>query len=108
MTIRRITQPTSVAKELVKTAQGFNVSVLQLAPLLSNAEAAKALGFSPQTLRKHRSSGAPSPPYLRLGDGPKARVGYRPEDIKKWLDDRCFRHTSEEMASKAGPSGRQS
>ncbi len=66
----------------------------------TNAETAAFLGLKGQTLRQKRHRGD-SPPYYRLGDGPRARVLYDPEQVAEWLAARRFRSTSDESARMA-------
>lgn len=53
-----------------------------MSDLLSTAEAAKRLGIAEQTLRKWRSKGSPSIPYVKLG----SLVKYRREDIDEFIE----------------------
>ena len=75
-------------------------------PLLTSRQAAAYLGIRPQTLRKWRVTGQ-GPRYIRLGDGPRARVAYRADDVREWLDARTFSHTSEETAKPDRVRGKQ-
>jgi predicted DNA-binding transcriptional regulator AlpA len=68
--------------------------------LLTTAQAAAYLGLQPQTLRKWRFTGE-GPPYIRLGDSPRARVAYRVEDINSWLAARAWRSTSAETVARS-------
>jgi predicted DNA-binding transcriptional regulator AlpA len=68
--------------------------------LLSTATAAAYLGFQPQTLRKWRVSGE-GPPYIRLGDSPRARVAYRLADLDAWLEARTWRSTAAETVARS-------
>ena len=63
--------------------------------LLSSAQTAQLIGVKAQTLRLWRLQGK-GPRYIRLGDSPKARVGYSDSDILDWLNARRFSSTSEE------------
>ena len=63
--------------------------------LLSSVQTAQLLGVKPQTLRLWRLQGK-GPRYIRLGDSPKAKVGYSESDILDWLNARRFSSTSEE------------
>lgn len=50
-------------------------------------EAAKYLGISPNSLRKHKAQGT-GPSYLALGpEGGKIR--FRAKDLDTWLESRC-------------------
>ena len=70
-----------------------------LESLFTTRQLAKYLGLKEQTLRKWRLSGD-GPQYVRLGDGPRARVVYRMADIQKWLDARSYQSTSEESVAR--------
>jgi len=66
--------------------------------LLTSIQTAELIGIKPQTLRSWRLYGK-GPTYVRLGDSPKARVGYFESDIFEWLSKRRFSSTSEETES---------
>ena len=66
----------------------------------TNAETATFLGWKPQTLRQKRHRGD-GPPYHRMGDGPRARTAYDPEEVHAWLEARRFKSTSEESVRAA-------
>jgi hypothetical protein len=70
--------------------------------LLTTGEAAAFLGRKPQTLRLWRVRGV-GPAYVRMGDTPTSRAGYRPQALEDWLTSRTFRSTAEETVD--GPSG---
>jgi predicted DNA-binding transcriptional regulator AlpA len=59
--------------------------------ILRTPAAARAIGLGVPTLEKMRLRGD-GPPFVRLG--PKA-VGYRVEDLQRWLADRVVGSTSE-------------
>jgi len=63
--------------------------------LLTSVQTAQLIGVKPQTIRLWRLQGK-GPTYVRLGDSPKARVGYFESDILDWLNNRRFSSTSEE------------
>lgn len=63
--------------------------------LLDDREAAEFLGIQPQTLRKLRSKGE-SPPYLRLGRGPRSHVKYLVSSLLEWIHARTVISTSAE------------
>jgi hypothetical protein len=67
----------------------------------TNAETASFLGLKPQSLRQKRHRGD-GPPFCRLGDGPRARTAYDPDEVAAWLAARQFRSTSEESVRMAG------
>jgi hypothetical protein len=54
------------------------------------------LGRRPQTLRRWRLEGR-GPRYIRIGNGPAARVLYRWADVETWMAARTFTTTSEEV-----------
>jgi predicted DNA-binding transcriptional regulator AlpA len=58
--------------------------------ILRTPAAARALGLGVPTLEKMRLRGD-GPPFIRLG--PKC-VGYRPEDLRAWLETRRVTSTS--------------
>jgi len=66
--------------------------------LFTSAQTAQLIGVKPQTIRLWRLHGK-GPTYVRLGDSPKARVGYFESDILEWLTNRRFSSTSEETES---------
>jgi len=68
--------------------------------LLTTAEAAQLLKCREQTLRKQRMQGR-GPRFIRMGDGPNARVCYRMSDIRTWIDKRVRRSTAEDRAAAA-------
>ena len=66
--------------------------------LLTTAEAAQLLKCREQTLRKQRVQGR-GPRFVRMGDGPNARVCYRLSDIHTWIEGRVRRSTAEDRAA---------
>jgi len=70
-------------------------SCTEPAQLLTSVQTAQLIGVKPQTIRLWRLQGK-GPTYVRLGDSPKARVGYFESDILDWLNNRRFSSTSEE------------
>jgi hypothetical protein len=66
----------------------------------TNAETAAFLAWQPQTLRQKRHRGD-GPPYHRMGDSPKARTAYDPDEVAAWLAARKFTSTSEETVRMA-------
>jgi hypothetical protein len=66
----------------------------------TNAETAAFLGWRPQTLR-HRRHRGDGPPYHRMGQGPRARTAYDPDEVEDWLNARRFTSTSEETVKAA-------
>jgi len=71
-----------------------------LPSLLSTAKAAEYLGLRPQTLRKWRVTGD-GPPYVRLGDSPRARVAYKLAELEAWIAARTWRSTAAETVARA-------
>lgn len=49
-------------------------------------ELADLLGMRPQSLINRRYRGVP-PKFVRLGDGPKAAIRYRVEDVQDFLKE---------------------
>ena len=68
----------------------------QMERLLTTAQAAKALGLRPQTLRKWRHLGR-GPRYVRLG-GRTGRAMYAPEALEEWVSSNTYTGTMEESA----------
>lgn len=62
--------------------------------VLDTPQAATFLTFSKSWLDKARLRGD-GPPFVRLGEGPSARVGYRLCDLQAWLETRVRRSTSD-------------
>ncbi len=59
--------------------------------ILRTPEAARKLGVSQSLLEKLRVYGG-GPRFVKLGT---RAVGYRPEDLEQWLEQRVRRSTSE-------------
>jgi predicted DNA-binding transcriptional regulator AlpA len=64
---------------------------------LSNKEAARLLGFNPNTLVKWRMNGF-GPRFLKLG----RHVRYRERELELWLNDRTFSSTTQYQTQSAG------
>jgi hypothetical protein len=62
--------------------------------VVSRKEAAALLGVSGRTLEAWASAGG-GPPYVRMGQGPAARVRYRVGALSQWLTDRERQSTTE-------------
>lgn len=62
--------------------------------MLSTKQAAALLGIGESTLEKFRVFGG-GPKYAKLGTSRRARVIYDPEDLRRWLDDRKRKNTSQ-------------
>lgn len=58
----------------------------KLEKLLTESEAAELVGTTPGTLRYDRAKGR-GLPYVKIG----ARVRYRPEEIRTYLEERTIR-----------------
>ena len=56
--------------------------------------AAEFIGSTKSWLDKKRSTGG-GPPFVRIGEGAGARIGYRVIDLQNWLETRVRRSTSE-------------
>lgn len=67
-------------------------------PLLTNAEAATAIGITPETLRFWRHKGK-GPRYYKFGPSRSAGVAYDPADIEAWNEARKVGSTSEVSAA---------
>ena len=65
--------------------------------LLSEAEAAELLGFTPRFLsnRRHRGDG---PRYVRIS---ARAIRYRPEDLREFAEERLRTSTSDRGATEA-------
>ena len=59
--------------------------------LLTERELAELLSLSPDTLRRMRRAG--EIPYVAIS---RRRIGYRPEEIERWLQERSVREVSRE------------
>lgn len=62
--------------------------------VLSVVQAAEFLSSTKSWLDKARIVGG-GPPFVRLGEGVGARVGYRLGDLQSWLSSRVHRSTSD-------------
>ena len=68
---------------------------------LSTRAAAKVIGLAEQTLRHRRITGD-TPPYIKLGDSPGARVVYALSSLKKWIADHTVTSTAAATVAQAG------
>lgn len=59
--------------------------------MLSTHDLARRYGVTPYTVRRWRADNE-GPPYVKLGDGPRAHVVYRLDDILEW--ERAHRRRS--------------
>lgn len=74
-----------------------DLTALPATALLSTAEAAAALGLSPETLANWRVTGRYALPYVRCGRLPRYRVG----DLLTWQRARSQTHTGQTPAAGA-------
>jgi len=51
--------------------------------MLSTADLARRYGVAPYTIRRWRADNE-GPPYVKIGDGSRARVVYDLDDIVEW------------------------
>ena len=70
--------------------------------LLKSDKVADMIGISHQTLRAWRCSGK-GPRFIKLGPTKQDGVGYDPNDIQTWLEDRKVASTSEATVKHAVP-----
>ena len=63
-------------------------------PYIDTTEAADMLRLSPRTLERMRIEGC-GPRFLKAGPGIRAKVLYRPEDVRQWLEAITYGSTSE-------------
>lgn len=61
---------------------------------LTTVEAADFVRLSPRTLERLRVQGT-GPRFIKAGQGKRAKVLYRLEDLKEWLDATVYRSTAE-------------
>lgn len=59
--------------------------------LLTEAEAARLIGFTPRFLQERRYKGG-GPRYVAVGS---RAVRYRPEDLREWAEERLRTSTSD-------------
>jgi hypothetical protein len=59
--------------------------------LLTEAEAAELIGFTPRFLQERRLRGG-SPPYIKIS---ARAIRYRPEDLRAWAAERIRTSTSD-------------
>lgn len=69
-----------------------DVAAPHLRILLTEAEAAEALGFSPRFLQARRHRGD-SPPYVKVSS---RAIRYRPSDLEEWSRQRLRTSTSDD------------
>lgn len=67
---------------------------------LDTIEAAQFLRLSKKTLEKMRVEGC-GPRFLKAGKGIRAKVLYRPADLRAWVEEVSYASTSEYAKSKA-------
>lgn len=51
-------------------------------------------GTPKRSAQRWRTTGE-GPAYVRIGP---RRIGYRPEDVKAWLDGRTYKHRADELS----------
>ena len=61
--------------------------------ILNNADAAREIGISEQTLRAWRLKGK-GPRFIKLGTSKQSKVIYDPADIEAWKREHKFASTS--------------
>lgn len=61
---------------------------------LDTTEAAALLRLSPRTLERMRVEGC-GPPYLKAGRGIRAKVLYKPDQVRAWVEALSYGSTSE-------------
>lgn len=67
--------------------------------LLTSAQAADYLGLRRSSMAPIRSRGQDHPVYVKIGS---AAVRYRLGDLRRWVRDRTYRHTTEASAAASG------
>jgi predicted DNA-binding transcriptional regulator AlpA len=67
---------------MMPRAEGRSRAMNEQTDLMTAREAARFLGFAPETLKKRRLRGEP-PSYFKLGKA----VRYRREDLEQFLSD---------------------
>jgi hypothetical protein len=67
---------------------------VQFAGYLTTSEAARFVRLSPRTLERLRVQGT-GPRYIKAGPGKRAKVLYRPADLREWLEATTFQSTAE-------------
>lgn len=60
-------------------------------PLMTEEQAAEYLGLTPRFLQARRYRGG-GPRFVRVGS---RTVRYRPEDLRKWVEERTYQSTAE-------------
>lgn len=76
------------------TTKAERPEIVERPLLLTEEEAARLLKVSPRSLQKWRVQGK-EPPFVKLG----SRVLYRPEDLRRCIDARLRRSTSDPGSS---------
>ena len=64
--------------------------------VLSVQEAALLCGVSPSFLNKQRLTGG-GPIYIKFSPSPRGRIGYRLDDLERWVDSKKRQNTSEQV-----------
>jgi predicted DNA-binding transcriptional regulator AlpA len=81
----------------MQEAKDWDAAELNRRILLTEAEAARSIGFTERFLqnRRHRGDG---PPFVRVS---ARAVRYRPQDLEQWAEKRLCRSTSDTGAPEA-------
>ena len=85
----------SGADRFAAVADAGRHRVPPMEPLLSTRGLAEMTGQREQTWRVRRMNGD-GPPFVRIGK----RAFYRPEDVRRWLEERRFQSTAEETVAR--------
>ena len=79
------TKQTKAERELAAHLENLAFSSREMESLWDERRAAAHLSVSPRCLQSWRLR-AEGPPFLKLGSGRRARVRYRPADVRAWVD----------------------
>ncbi|MEL6103431.1 MAG: helix-turn-helix domain-containing protein [Pseudomonadota bacterium] len=71
-----------------------NASAIDPDKLYTTPEAAEILRWSPRTAERQRVQGD-GPPFVKLGNGSRARVVYRGADLIAWIESQVRNSTSD-------------
>lgn len=72
---------------------------VDLDEFLSSKEAARLMGYRPNTLEVRRCQGKDGPPFYKLGDAPNAPVRYLRSEVIAWIKEQAYRSTSAHTAA---------
>jgi hypothetical protein len=84
----------------MKTAKAGNEDFDDL-DLMTEGELATKIKMTPGAVRNARMRGTLGFPFIKLGQGKKARIRYRRTVVSKILDARTFANTREAQGAKA-------